>query len=141
MNRRQRHLAAAGAIERSGQDRYAVVEGAFSAYDSFAMIRFLFRLFGLLCLALAFILLVYDGTKSIADQRWFFTKVSDVWTTVHEPSLTQLQPTMERLSQGLWDHVLIPFLNAPSWLVLAVVGAILLVVGRKRRPLIGYGRD
>ena len=37
------------------------------------MIRFLLRFIGLLSLALAFIFLVYDGTKSIADQtlyRW-----------------------------------------------------------------------
>ena len=42
------------------------------------MIRFLFRFVGLLCLALGFIILVHDGTKSIADQRWFITKVSDL---------------------------------------------------------------
>ena len=33
------------------------------------MIRFLFRFLGLLLLALSFILLVYDGTKWIADQN------------------------------------------------------------------------
>jgi uncharacterized membrane protein YsdA (DUF1294 family) len=32
------------------------------------MIRFVLRFFGLLMLALGFIFLVYDGTKSIADQ-------------------------------------------------------------------------
>src|SRR6516164_5340651 len=47
-----------------------------------AMIRFLLRFLGLLCLALGFILLVYDGTKWIADQRWHVTKVSDVWDLV-----------------------------------------------------------
>ena len=50
------------------------------------MIRFLLRFIGLLCLALGFIFLVYDGTKSIADQRWYVTKVSDVWITVQESS-------------------------------------------------------
>src|SRR5262249_6843719 len=105
------------------------------------MIRFVLRLIGLLCLALGFIFLVYDGTKSIADQRLAITKVSDVWIAVHDSSLTQLQPTLERLSPWLWDPVVVRFLSAPSSIVLIIVGAILMVVGRKRRPLIGYGRD
>ena len=55
------------------------------------MIRFLLRFLGLLSLALAFIFLVYDGTKSIADQRLYVTKVAEVWATFHESSLTQVQ--------------------------------------------------
>jgi hypothetical protein len=31
-------------------------------------------------------------------------------------------------------------LDAPSWLVLFIVGSVLLVLGRKKRPLIGYAR-
>jgi len=31
-------------------------------------------------------------------------------------------------------------LNAPSWLVLFICGAILILLGRKKRPLIGYAR-
>ena len=40
------------------------------------MIRFVFRFVGLLCLALAFIFLVYDGTKWIADGQFYVTSVS-----------------------------------------------------------------
>ena len=107
------------------------------------MIRFLFRFIGLLCLALGFILLVYDGTKSIADQRWppHVTKVSDVWAAVHETSLPQVQPTLERISPFLWDPVASTFLNAPSWLVLVIFGALLMIVGRKKKKLIGYARN
>ena len=32
-------------------------------------------------------------------------------------------------------------LDAPTWLVLAVLAAILILLGRKKKPLIGYGRD
>src|SRR5262249_47783274 len=105
------------------------------------MIRFVLRLIGLLCLALGFIFLVYDGTKSIADQRLYITRVGDVWIAVHDASLTQLQPAMERLSPWLWDPMMVRFLSTPGSLVLIIVGAILMVIGRKRRPLIGYGRD
>ena len=34
------------------------------------MIRFPFRFFGLVCLAAAFILVIYDGTKSIAGNAF-----------------------------------------------------------------------
>jgi hypothetical protein len=104
------------------------------------MIRFLFRFLGLLCLALGFIFLVYDGTKSIADQHITITKVSDVWTDVHEQSLTQVRPVVEHYAVWLWDPIVQNVLLAPSWLVLAILGAILLLLGRKRRPLIGYAR-
>jgi hypothetical protein len=105
------------------------------------MIRFLFRFLGLLCLALAFILLVYDGTKSIADQRIYITSVTDVWVAVHEASLTQLRPLVERLSVWLWDPVTVKVLKAPSEFVLAVIGTVLILIGRKKRRLIGYARD
>jgi hypothetical protein len=104
------------------------------------MIRFLLRFIGLLCLALGFIYLVHDGTKSIADQRWFITKVSDVWISINESSLTKLQPTLEGISKWLWDPLLLNVLNAPIWVVLLILGTVLIVLGRKKRPLIGYAR-
>ena len=104
------------------------------------MIRFLLRFLGLLCLALGFIFLVYDGTKSIADQRWNVTKVSDVWIGIHETSLAKLQPALEGIARWLWDPLVVNVLNAPSWLVLLIIGTILIVLGRKKRPLIGYAR-
>jgi ABC-type phosphate transport system permease subunit len=104
------------------------------------MIRFLFRFLGLVCLALGFIFLVYDGTKSIADQRLYITTVSDVWAAVHESSLGQLRPMIQRLAVWI-DPVVQSVLNAPTWLVLAVLGTFLILLGRKKRPLIGYARD
>ena len=104
------------------------------------MIRFLLRFIGLLCLALGFIFLVYDGTKSIADQRWYVTKVSDVWITVQENSLTKLKPALEGIAGWLWDPVVVNVLNAPSWLVLLILGTVLILLGRKKKPLIGYAR-
>jgi hypothetical protein len=104
------------------------------------MIRFLLRFIGLLSLALAFIFLVYDGTKSIADQRLYITRVSEVWAALHERSLGQLRPTLEGWAPWLWDPVANTVLNAPTALVLVIIGTILVLLGRKRRPLIGYAR-
>jgi len=111
--------------------------------SSHPMIRFVFRFLGLLLLALGFIFLVHDGTKSIADQRLYISRVGSVWENVHQSSLSSLQPTVERLG-GIWawqDVVQPYFLDQPVWLVLAIVGAILILLGRKKKPLIGYARD
>jgi hypothetical protein len=104
------------------------------------MIRFLLRFIGLLSLALAFIFFVYDGTKSIADQRLYVTKVAEVWSTFHESSLAQVRPTLEGLAPWLWDPVGSNVLNAPVCLVLVIIGTILVLLGRRPRPLIGYAR-
>ena len=107
------------------------------------MIRFVFRFVGLLSLALGFIFLVYDGTKSIADQTLYLSSVSSIWANIHQNSLAALQPTVERYAgTWVWQGVIQPyFLDQPVSLVLAIVGAILILLGRKKKPLIGYARD
>ena len=82
------------------------------------MIRFLFRFIGLLCLALAFIFLVYDGTRTIADHTLYIFKVSDVWASVHQSSLDQVKPTLERLSPWLYtvvDTYLLSSMRSIGW--------------------------
>jgi len=107
------------------------------------MIRFVFRFFGLLFLAFAFIFLVYDGTKSIADQTLYISSVGAVWSNIHQSSLSALQPTLERLiGAWFWQGVVQRyFLDQPASLVLMILAAIFILLGRKKRPLIGYARD
>lgn len=106
------------------------------------MIRFLFRFFGLWILALAFIFLIYDGTRSIADHGFNVTKMVDVWSSVHQNSLLELKPAIERhLSAWIWDPVVRSVLDQPAWLVFGVVGIFLMLIGRRKKPLIGYARN
>ena len=107
------------------------------------MIRFVLRFLGLLALALGFIFLVYDGTKSIADQTVYISSVESIWSNIHQSSLTALQPEVERRAGAwVWEGLVKPyFLDQPVSLVLAVIGAILILLGRKKKPLIGYARD
>jgi hypothetical protein len=105
------------------------------------MIRFLFRFLGLWMIAGAFVFFVYDGTKSIADRMLYFTKVSEFWAWVHQDSLLALQPAIERHFAWLWDPVVVTVLAASASLVLGVLGTFLLLLGRKKKPLIGYARS
>ena len=106
------------------------------------MIRFLFRFVGFWILAAGFLLFVYDGTRSIAGSAFLITKTGDLWSNIHQNSLLLLQPAIERhVAIWLWDPVMLTILTAPAWLVLGVIGILLIVLGRKKKPLIGYARD
>jgi hypothetical protein len=106
------------------------------------MIRFLFRFAGLLLLALAFIFVIYDGMKSIADGGIFLTKVIQIWADVHTSSLQSFQALIERYTGSeFWKLAVAPILEQPASAVACVLGVLLVVLGRKKKPLIGYARD
>jgi hypothetical protein len=105
------------------------------------MIRFLLRFIGLICLAAGFILLIYDGTKSIAGNKVFLTSVRMLWELINAGSLAKLEPMIRPYAGGLlWDPLMVAILAAPSWSVLGVLGILFLLLGRKKKPLIGYAR-
>ena len=105
------------------------------------MIRFLLRFLGLLLLALAFIFVIYDGVKSIADRNLYTTSMAQFWTEVHGSSLQAAQASVERMSAALWTLAIAPLLAQPAAAIFAVLGIVLIVLGRKKKPLIGYARD
>jgi hypothetical protein len=105
------------------------------------MIRFVLRFVGLWLLAAAFIFLIYDGTKSIADHTVYFTRIVDVWSAVHQNSLVALQPVVERSVPWLWNPGLVTVLAQPAFLGLGILGALFTLLGRKKKPLIGYSRS
>lgn len=106
------------------------------------MIRFVFRFIGLWVLAAGFVALVRDGTKSIAGNAVFITKLGDDWVNVHGSSLEALKALVERYTgPATWELVTLYFLGAPTWVVLGIIGSIFILIGRRKKPLIGYGRD
>jgi hypothetical protein len=105
------------------------------------MIRFLLRLIGLLILALAFVLLVYDGTRSIAAQHLVWAKLADDWAMVDQASLNQAQTWLKQKAPWAWDPYMQAVFDLPAWGVLAILAMILIVLGRKKKPLIGYARN
>ena len=106
------------------------------------MIRFLFRFIGLWILAAGFVALVRDGTKSIAGNAIFITRLGEDWNNVQASTLESLKVLVERYAGAPgWDIVSTYLLGAPTWLVLGIIGSIFILIGRKKKPLIGYGRD
>ena len=106
------------------------------------MIRFLFRFVGIMLLALAFIFVVYDGMKSIADHMFYATRIEQIWTEIHSRSLQALRDSIERHTAAIFWRLLVqPILDQPIALVFGLLSVILILLGRKKRPLIGYARD
>ena len=106
------------------------------------MFRFLFRFAGLVVIALSFLFVVYDGTKSIADQTIYISRVGATWVNIHPTSLSGFEPAVETLAGAwVWNDVVQPyFLEQPTALVLVIVGALLVLLGSKKKPRTGYAR-
>jgi hypothetical protein len=101
--------------------------------------RWLARFIGLLLAAGAFVAFVIDGARSIADNAVQTEPVGAVWVAVHEPSFTAAQAAVQRdFSPVLWDRLVQPFLMLPFFVVLVLLAAVFLILGRRPRSRIGY---
>ncbi len=109
------------------------------------MIRFVFRFVGLWILAAAFVALIRDGTIAIASNTLDLTKLGrlgDDWNNIPGASLDSLNALTDRyLGASVWEFISAYILGAPTWVVLGIVGSIFILIGRRKKPLIGYGRD
>jgi hypothetical protein len=105
------------------------------------MIRGFFRLIGLLLLAGGFIFMVYDGARFVADQTLRFTRFGQFWNDIHQSSQLAFRIWLESKAPWLWNSVIKIILDQPVFAVLGVVGILLMILFRPRKPLIGYSRD
>src|SRR6202050_2560483 len=104
------------------------------------MIRGFFRLVGLLLLAGAFIFLVYDGGRGVADQTLRFTRFGELWNDVHQSSQQAFRLWVEGISPWLWTHLVRVVLDQPVFAVMGVLGILLMLLLRRGQPLVGYSR-
>ena len=105
------------------------------------MIRGFFRIVGLLLLAGGFIFMVYDGARFVADQTLRFTRFTELWNNIHQSSQQSFRVWMEATAPWLWTHLVKVVLDQPAFAVLGVVGILLMLLFRPRKPLIGYSRN
>ena len=99
------------------------------------MLRFLFRVLGLLLLGAAVAAATVDGARSIAASDLMIASVAETWTRLHAPSLSAVRTA---LAGGPGLLIVAPILALPTALVTLVLGALLLLVGipRQRRDLL-----
>jgi hypothetical protein len=104
------------------------------------MLRLLTRFLGLLLLAVGFMALIVDGTRSIAGGGLMVTTLRrGVFESL--PSLYQgLQAAIEAKSAFLWDPVLTTLMLLPVSVALGGLGALLIVFSHKRESSNRYWR-
>ena len=94
-------------------------------------------------LALGFFFVVYDGANWITNRNFTLTTVERLWNEFPnaKPPQIVLQPLVAPIGNWLWDPVILYLLSTPASLVLVIVASLLMILGRKKKPLIGYARD
>lgn len=105
------------------------------------MIRGFFRLIGLFLLAGGFIFMVYDGARWVADQTLQFTRFGQFWNDINQASQAAFRTWVEAKAPWLWTSVIRLVLDQPVFAVLGILGILLMILFRPRKPLIGYSRD
>ena len=68
-------------------------------------------------------------------------KFSEAWAIVDQNSLNLVQGWVKQHALWAWDPYVQRSFDLPTWVVLGVAAMILIVLGRKKKPLIGYARN
>lgn len=104
--------------------------------------RLLFRVLGTWLIGLGLILLIIDGTKSLAANALMTTSLGESWIMVHAPSLMAIQSF---LGDRMFEPMLVPAFNGllglPGFAVLGLPGLVLAFIGRTRRARLFIRQD
>lgn len=96
--------------------------------------RLILRVIGTLLIAFAVILIIIDGTKSLAANGLVFTSLEATWLGMHGESLAAVREFLgTRLFGPLLDPLISAILNFPGWAVVGIPGLLLAWAGRSRR--------
>ena len=79
--------------------------------------------------------MVYDGARFVADQTLRFTRFGQFWNDVHQSSQLGFRTWVEGIAPLLWNSVIKVLLDQPVFAVLGVVGILLMILFRPRKPL------
>lgn len=93
--------------------------------------RFMVRLLGTWLLGLAVVLLIIDGTKSLAANAVVISSLGETWRLVHFSSLVWLENSVRASAvKGLWGPIIVPVLGWPGWAVFGLPGIVLAFFAR-----------
>jgi hypothetical protein len=91
------------------------------------------RVAALTLLAAAALLLLMDVLQNMLSNDWNGVALGYLWSIMSPRSLQGFQRFVEGgISVLLWQKLLLPLLMLPSWALLAVLGALMLVFGKRR---------
>ncbi len=96
--------------------------------------RFMLRIVGTWLLGMTMILLVMDGTKSLAQSSVVTTGLGDIWTLINANSLLEIELVFDQNTNlaMVWAYAIVPVLSWPGWAVLGLPGLFMIVSGQTR---------
>lgn len=104
--------------------------------------RLFLRIVGTWLVGVALILLVIDGTRSLAANAIVTTPLGDTWRTLHPQSLEELRLFLEtRFFGPLLETAIAGLLGLPGWIVIGVPGLFIAWLGRTRRARLFVRQD
>ena len=104
--------------------------------------RLILRVLGTLLIAFAVILIIIDGTRSLAANGLVLTPLEVTWESMHAVSLAAVRDFLgTRLFGPVLDPVVSAVLSFPGWAVIGVPGLLLAWAGRSRRERVFLRQD
>lgn len=93
--------------------------------------RLIFRLMGTWFLGAALVLIIVDGTKTLAANALVMTSLADGWQVIHAQSYVFMVEMAEQNGQSwMWDIASTTLLSWPAWAVIGVPGILFAIIGR-----------
>jgi hypothetical protein len=97
------------------------------------VLRWLVRAIGFLLLVGAFAAAVIDGARSLADQKVTLTPLGIALGKEFPAKMAALPALASKIHPLLWDPVLLWILYGPTFVDLAVLGLVFMLISRSRR--------
>lgn len=104
--------------------------------------RLVLRIIGTVLIAIAIILVIIDGTKSLAANAVVLTPLGETWGAIQPDSLQAVRQFFDsRLLGPLLEPLISVILGFPGWAVIGIPGVLLAWAGRSRRERLFVRQD
>jgi hypothetical protein len=95
--------------------------------------RFVIRMLGYALIALAIVVGVLDGARSLANGAFSLRPLGESLYGLLAERYLLIQPAIERhVSEGLWNNVVLPLTLQPTAIVCLILGVVLAFLARKK---------
>jgi len=92
--------------------------------------RFIIRLIGVILFAAAFVVLVIDGTRSIAGDAIYLSSLSEAVSILWPNGVAGVEGLLRSLWEPLWAPAGDWLFRQPAFAVLGIAGLLLMLIGR-----------
>lgn len=95
--------------------------------------KFVLRVLGIWFVGLALVLVVVDGTKTLAANALTMTSLAETWRGIHDESWAAVSATLIDTAASATGRAMVEHVFAwPSWAIFGGAGVVLLLLGRQR---------